>query len=76
MCEIFQEEVTKYITEFQKPIKEGWMERLRNGTHKGLLDVDLYKKLIEEQMRKFVDDDEVDDKIKEEFHRCFDSPTD
>ena len=37
--EIFKENVTKYITEFQKPIKEGWMERLRNGTHKGLLDV-------------------------------------
>ena len=74
--EIFKENVTKYITEFQKPIKEGWMERLRNGTHKGLLDVDLYKKLIEEELRKFVKKDEVDDKIKEEFHRCFDSPTD
>ena len=76
MFEIFQEDVTKYITEFQKPIKEGWMESLRNGTHKGLLDVNLYQKLIENELRKNVETDEVEDKIKEEFHKCFDLPTD
>ena len=69
--EIFKENVTKYITEFQKPIKEEWMERLRNGTYKGLLDVELYKKLIEEELRNFVEKDEVDDRIKEEFKKMF-----
>jgi hypothetical protein len=69
--EIFKENVTKYITEFQKPIKEGWMERFRNGTYKGLLDVELYKKLIEEELRNFVKKDEVDDRIKEEFKSYF-----
>ena len=69
--EIFKENVTKYITEFQKPIKEEWMERLRNGTYKGLLNVELYKKLIEEELRKVVKKDEVDDRIKVEFKMYF-----
>jgi hypothetical protein len=69
--EIFKENVTKYITEFQKPIKEEWMERLRNGTYKGLLNVELYKKLIEEELRKVVKKDEVYDRIKVEFKMYF-----
>ena len=47
------------------------MEKLRNGTYKGLLDVELYKKLIEEELRNFVEKDEVDDRIKEEFKKMF-----
>jgi hypothetical protein len=69
--EIFKENVTKYITEFQKPIKEEWMERLRNGTYKGLLDVELYKKLIEEELRSTVETDEIKNKISEEFKKMF-----
>ena len=75
--EVFKENVTRYISEFQKPIKEGWKERLRNGTHKGLLDVKLYEKIIENELKKFVDkNDEVEDKIKEEFKMSFDLPDD
>jgi 5S rRNA maturation endonuclease (ribonuclease M5) len=70
--ELFQKKVIEYITEFQKPIKEGWMERLRNNTHKGLLDVNLYKKIIEEEMRNHIDEDEFYNWIKEEFKMSFD----
>ena len=33
--------------------------------------LNLYQKLIENELRKNVETDEVEDKIKEEFHKCF-----
>ena len=67
--EDFKESVINIVSEFQLPIKEGWIERLRDT--KGLLDVKLYEKIIDEELRSFADKDEVENKIKEEFKKLF-----
>src|SRR5688572_30199045 len=69
--ELFQEREIEIVKKKQAPIRDKWIERLGNNTEKGLLDVKLYKKLIDEELRDYADDDEVEKMTVEEFKKLF-----